>query len=124
MRSPSSEHWSAFGASIRTLRLAHGWTLRRFARDIPIAPSYVSLIESGSVPPPSDAIVTRMAELLGVPAQTLFLDAGRLPPEILLAFWSHPAIPPILSTIPGMSLETAQHFCQHVLASLAQPIPA
>jgi hypothetical protein len=36
----------------------------------------------------------------------------------MLAFWAHPAIPPILSTIPGMSLEDAQTFCQQVVAAL------
>ena len=123
MRSPSPEQGSAFGASIRTLRLAHGWTLRGFARQIPIAASYQSLIESGAVSLPSDAVITRMAELLEVPEQTLFIQAGRLPPAVLLAFWSHPAVPPVLSTIPGMTLDDAQTFCSHILASLSQSTP-
>jgi hypothetical protein len=62
-----------------------------------------------------------MAELLEVPTSTLFTLAGRLPPEVTSQFWQHPAIPPILSTIPGMTLQDAQTFCQQVLDTLPQP---
>jgi putative DNA methylase len=124
MRTPGAIQWCAFGAFIKSLRLARGWSLRGFAREIPIAASYESFIESGAVAPPSDSILARMAEILEVPPQTLMTQAGRLPPEILLAFWQHPAIPPVLSTIPGMTLEDAQMFCRQVLASLSQSTPA
>jgi transcriptional regulator with XRE-family HTH domain len=100
------------------MRLARAYTLRGFAREVPIAQSYQCLIESGQVAPPSNGVLVRMAELLEVPSQTLLIQAGRLPPEMLLAFWQHPAVPPILSTIPGMTLETAQTLCRHMLESL------
>jgi HTH-type transcriptional regulator, competence development regulator len=124
MRSTENEQWRAFGDVIKARRISRGYTLRSFAREIPIAPSYQCFIESGQVPPPSDTVLVRMAELLNVPAQTLFVQAGHLPPDMLLTFWQHPAIPPILSTIPGMSLETAQTFCRQVLDSLSQSPPA
>lgn len=118
MRTITIEQRQRFGTEIRSLREAKGLGLRQFARAIPIAPSYQSFIESGAVPPPSDAVLGRMAEVLGVPEHALFVYAGRLPPAILQAFWQHPAVPPVLSTIPGMTLEDAQTFCRQVLASL------
>jgi transcriptional regulator with XRE-family HTH domain len=124
MRPSRVEHWREFGELIKAHRLRRGYTLRGFARDVPIAPSYQCFIESGQVPPPSDAVLQRMAELLEIPAHTLLTQAGRLPPDILSAFWQHPAILPILSTIPGMTLDDAQRFCRQVLTSLPQSTPA
>ena len=64
-----------------------------------------------------------MAEVLEVPAQRLLIQAGRLPPEVLRALWQHPAMPAILSTLPGMSLDDAQTFCRQVITSLTQSTP-
>ena len=123
MRRSPMPTWQVFGASLKSLRLSHQWGVRPFARAVDIDPGYLCLIEAGKTAPPSDRVLARMAEVLAVPEQTLSIQAGRLPREILLAFWSHPAIPPVLSTIPGMSLDTAEHFCRQVLASLSPSIP-
>jgi transcriptional regulator with XRE-family HTH domain len=121
MRASNVQQWRAFGASIKSLRESRGLGLRPFARAVRIAPSYQCFIESGQVPPPANEKILRMANVLDVPAQTLLTQAGRLPPDVLLAFWQHPAVPPILSTIPGMSLDDAKTFCRQVVASLPQP---
>jgi transcriptional regulator with XRE-family HTH domain len=118
MRAVAVEHWREFGEMIKTLRQTHGWSLRAFAREIPISPSYQSNIESGQVAPPSDGLIRRMAEILDVFPTSLLIKAGRLPPSTLKRFWEHPAVPPILSTVPGMSLEDAQTFCRHMVATI------
>ena len=118
MRAVAVEQWQVFGAVVKSLRETNGLTLRQFSREIPIAPSYQSNIESGQVAPPSDRIIHRMAQVFNVSPTHLSTRAGRLPPLILTLFWNHPAIPPILSTIPGMSLQDAQMFCQQVVAAL------
>jgi transcriptional regulator with XRE-family HTH domain len=118
MRSVAVEHWHAFGALVHTYRQAQEWSLRGLARALAITPSYLSMIEAGLVAPPSDAVIQLLAEQLAVPANTLFATAGRLAPAIIQAFWQHPAVAPVLSTIPGMTLEDAQTFCRQVLASL------
>jgi transcriptional regulator with XRE-family HTH domain len=118
MRRSGVPTWQVFGASLKSMRTAHQWGLRPFARAVSIDPGYLCLIEAGKTAPPSDAILRRMAALLEVSEQQLLIQAGRLPPAILLAFWSHPAIPPVLSTLPGMTLDQAQTFCQQRLASL------
>jgi transcriptional regulator with XRE-family HTH domain len=124
MRCTTMPTWQVFGATLASLRRSHQLGLRAFARIVRIDPGYLCLIEHGKVPPPSDEVLTRMAEPLDIPTQTLLIQAGRLPPETLLAFWQHPAIPPILSTLPGMTLGDAQIFCQQVLDSLPQPTTA
>lgn len=118
MRSTASKHWQMFGTELRSLRHAKGMGLRQFARAIPLTSGYECNLEYGLVAPPSVSVIYRMAEVLEVPATHLLVKAGKLPPTTMLAFWKHPAIPPILSTIPGMSLEDAQTFCEQVVAAL------
>jgi transcriptional regulator with XRE-family HTH domain len=118
MRSVTSEYWQQFGAELRSLRKAKGFGLRQFAREIPLTSGYACNLEYGLIAPPSVKVLCRMAEVLDVPEHYLLVKAGKLPPSTILAFWEHPAIPPILSTIPGMSLEDAQMFCRQVVASL------
>jgi transcriptional regulator with XRE-family HTH domain len=118
MRSVAVEHWQKFGAELRSLRQAKGMGLRQFARAIPLTSGYTCNLEYGLVAPPSVPVIYQMAEVLKIPATHLLVKAGKLPPATMQAFWEHPAIPPILSTIPGMSLEDAQTFCQQVVAAL------
>jgi transcriptional regulator with XRE-family HTH domain len=105
MRSVASEHWQTCGAELRSLRKAKGLGLRQFAREIPLTSGYACNLEYGLVAPPSVPVIYRMAGVLDIPANHLLAIAGKLQPSTMLAFWDHPAIPPILSTIPGMSLE-------------------
>jgi transcriptional regulator with XRE-family HTH domain len=122
MRRSPMPTWQVFGTTLKSLRTSRQWGLRPFARMVRIDPGYLCLVEAGKTAPPSNEFLCRMAERLEIPAQTLLISAGRLPPETMLAFWQHPAIPPILSTIPGMSLDDAQTFCRQVLATLPQPV--
>ena len=95
--------------------------LRQFAREIPLTSGYQCNLEYGLVAPPSVRVLYRMADVLEIPENYLVACAGKLPPPTMLAFWEHPAIPPILSTIPGMSLQDARTFCHQVVASLRTP---
>ena len=99
MRSVAVEHWQEFGKEIRSRRQAKGMGLRQFARAIPLTSGYQCNLEYGLVAPPSVSVIYRMAEVLEIPANHLLVKAGKLPPSTLQAFWDHPAIPPILSTI-------------------------
>lgn len=110
----ATEHMQSFGQTIKAGRVSHGWTMRTFARMAGISHPYLCNLESDRESPPSNAVLMKMAECLDIPVQTLFAQAGRLPPDVLSEFWQHPAIPPILSTIPGMTLPDAQTFCAQV----------
>ena len=110
--------WADFGQLVRERRLASGMTSRELARQVAISPSYMLYIERARVPPPSNEVIDRLANILDVPAVRLLALAGRLPPHVLEDLWRHPAVPPILSTIPGMSLDDAQTFCRQATAPL------
>jgi transcriptional regulator with XRE-family HTH domain len=115
IRSGAIDHWLVLGGYVRALRASHGWSLRSVARAISITHSYLSDIEHGVVPPPSVAVITRMAETLDVPPADLLARAGRLDAASWRALWQHPALPPILSTLPGWSLTQATLLCEQIL---------
>ena len=67
-----------FGERIRELRKASGLTQREFAEQLGIDFTYVSKIENGRIDvPPSEQLITRMADLLGVDANELLVLAGQ-----------------------------------------------
>jgi transcriptional regulator with XRE-family HTH domain len=120
MRTAPIEPWREFGAYLRALREARAWTLRSLARAAAVAPGYLSGIERGVLAPPSVRVMCRLAELLEVPAHELLSRAGKMERTTWKALFSHPAIVPILSTIPPMTLEHATMFCERYVAELSE----
>ena len=81
-----------FGQLIRELRINHKEynSLREFARKVGLSPAYLSRIENEKEPPPSEAIIERMAEALGIDKYELFSHAGKIPTEFLETFKKNP----------------------------------
>ena len=81
-----------FGQLIRELRINHKEynSLREFARKVGLSPAYLSRIENEKEPPPSEAIIERMAEALGIDKYELFSHAGKIPTEFLETFQRNP----------------------------------
>lgn len=80
-----------FGELARTRRLALDVQQFEMAKLIEISPAYLSRIERGLEPPPSDAIIARMLPILAPMPGTspcftdedmIFTAAGRLPPDL------------------------------------------
>lgn len=63
----------AFGAALRSLRLAQGWTQLRVATALHISVAYISLLERGGRNPPF-LLVCRFARLFGGSPSALFPD--------------------------------------------------
>jgi len=72
----------AFGHSVRERRIAHGIGLNDFAGRLGISPAYWSRVEREQEKPPRDELVERAAAILGVRVDDLFIEAGRLPPDM------------------------------------------
>ncbi|TET67120.1 MAG: XRE family transcriptional regulator, partial [Dehalococcoidia bacterium] len=53
-----------FGARLRELRILAGLTQRELAEKIGVDFSYLSKIENGVLPPPSEKVILRLAEAL------------------------------------------------------------
>ena len=72
----------AFGLSVRAKRTEQGIGLNDFAERLGVSPAYWSRVEREQENPPRDDLVERAAAILGVRLDDLFVEAGRLPPDM------------------------------------------
>lgn len=88
-----------FGKRIRELRKAKGLSQRDLARLVKIDFTYLSKIETGDLPPPSDEVISKLAEHLDVDEQELFLLAKKIPPRYRREILEDEAVPDILRLV-------------------------
>ena len=72
----------SFGTMVRARRNAMGYGLNEFAARLGLSPAYWSRIERGHEKPPRDDIIERVAAILEVRLDELFVQAKRLPPDM------------------------------------------
>jgi transcriptional regulator with XRE-family HTH domain len=72
----------SFGVSVRQKRIAGGIGLNEFADRLGVSPAYWSRVEREQENPPRDEYVEKAAAILGVRMDDLFVEAGRLPPDM------------------------------------------
>ena len=66
-----------FGVLLREKRLAKGLTLRKFAEQVGVSPTYVSGVENGTLPPPTFDRIETISKILDVSVDDLMEHAGR-----------------------------------------------
>jgi len=71
-----------FGLTVRDKRTREGIGLNDFAERLGVSPAYWSRVEREQENPPRDELVERAAAILGVRLDDLFVEAGRLPPDM------------------------------------------
>ena len=71
-----------FGSYVRKKREEADIKLTDFAHRLEISPAYWSRIENGKENPPKDELIEKAAKILGIPADQLFSEAARLPPDM------------------------------------------
>jgi transcriptional regulator with XRE-family HTH domain len=71
-----------FGTKLRELRKAAGLTLRDLAEKVEVNFSYLSKIENGVLPPPSEKVVRQLAAALNYDKDELLALAGIIPADI------------------------------------------
>ncbi len=71
-----------FGVGLRQLRNQAGMTQRELADRVNIDFSYLSKIESGAMPPPSEKVISQLAEALNADKDELIILAGRIPADV------------------------------------------
>ncbi len=79
-----------FGVRLREMRRTKGIGLRELARIAKISPAFLSVIESGSAPPPSEKKLKALAKVLGIEGDELVALSGRIPAEIRRIIGKHP----------------------------------
>jgi transcriptional regulator with XRE-family HTH domain len=71
-----------FGLTVRAKRTDQNIGLNDFAERLGVSPAYWSRVEREQENPPRDDLVERAAAILGVRMDDLFVEAGRLPPDM------------------------------------------
>jgi transcriptional regulator with XRE-family HTH domain len=71
-----------FGATVRAKRIAEGIGMNAFAERLGVSAAYWSRVEREEEHPPQDKYVMSAAAILGVRVDDLFIEAGRLPPDM------------------------------------------
>jgi len=72
-----------FGQKLRELRINAGLTQRELAKKIEVDFSYISKIENGMLPPPSERVLLKLADTFNTDKDALFILAGRVPTDII-----------------------------------------
>jgi transcriptional regulator with XRE-family HTH domain len=81
-----------FGARLRELRTAADLTLARLADRCNIDFTYLSKIENGVLPPPSEKVIRQLAAVLNADKDELLILAGKIPPDIAKMLRSREAL--------------------------------
>jgi PGF-pre-PGF domain-containing protein len=71
-----------FGTRLRELRTQAGLSLRELASQVNVDFTYLSKIENGALPPPSDKVIRQLAETLHADKDEMLTLAGKIPPDI------------------------------------------
>jgi transcriptional regulator with XRE-family HTH domain len=71
-----------FGKKLRELRIKSAVGLRELARLIDKSPGYLSDVEQGHVPPPSEDVILKIAAALNADKRELLTVAQKMDPEI------------------------------------------
>ncbi len=80
-----------FGQKIKELRQKKGYSQRKFAMALGIIPTYMSKIERGEFPPPSEKVIKNMAKLLDQDSDVLLAYANKVDSDLLDIIKSDPA---------------------------------
>lgn len=86
-----------FGSHLRALREAllagsARYSLRQVAGRVGVEPAYLSKIERGEMPPPSEATIRRLAAELGEDADVLLALGGKVSADLLAVIRRRPKL--------------------------------
>jgi len=98
-----------FGKRLKELRKKARLTQRELAQKVGIDFTYLSKLESGATPPPSEKVILELANVLNADRDELLTLAGKIPPDISQLF-TKPAVIRLLRTIQrGQRMLTASN---------------
>lgn len=95
----------SFGQVLREAREGK-FTLRKFAIEVDVSPTYLSQVEQGNAAPPTADRVKKMAELLGADADAWIALAGRVPDDLPDIIRKEPTeVPDLLRAVRGLTVD-------------------
>ncbi|MCA1852343.1 MAG: helix-turn-helix domain-containing protein [Beggiatoa sp.] len=102
----TSSQRESFGPLVRREREAREIALRQMAKTIGVSPTYLSKIERGTFPPPSEDKVKAIAKIIGHDADELLALAGRVASDLTEIIRRRPReIATLLRTVEGLTAE-------------------
>lgn len=96
---------SGFGELLRSLRKQNKITQRQLAALVGIDFTYISKIESGTMDPPAEDKIIRMAEVLHVEPEELILAAKKVPTSFQKLITENSDVPVFLRKASELSPE-------------------
>jgi len=79
-----------FGKKIKKLREEKEYSQRQFAIALDVTPTYLSKIERGEFPAPSEEVIKKMSHLLGYDTDLLLSYANKVDSELLAIIQNSP----------------------------------
>lgn len=98
-----------FGQRIRELRKERGVSQRELAAQVGIDFSYLSKFEVGRMDPPSEAVIRRIAQVLGADEDELINLAGKVPRELKAVLDENPEAVELLRVLSERKLPEATY---------------
>lgn len=92
-----------FGKQLQVKRKEKRFSQRKLASEVGVDFTYISKIENGVLPPPSEETILKMAEVLEADGVSWLLSAGKIPTTFQNLIFSEPNVVSFLreaSTIP------------------------
>jgi len=93
----------SFGIRLRQLRLERKINQRLLAAQVGVDFTYLSKIENGRMPPPSEDVIVKLAEALQTDADELLRLAQKVPHGIQSVINRSPAMPSLLRTVSDLN---------------------
>ena len=115
VRNMAEKSMKKFGQMLREKRVAKGFSLRKFAEQVKVSPTYLSQVEQSNVDPPTAERVRRMAELLGENPDEWIALAGRVPEDLSEMIQSRPTeLPDLVREASGLTAEQIRQLTEQV----------
>ncbi|WP_028552736.1 helix-turn-helix domain-containing protein [Paenibacillus sp. UNC451MF] len=96
---------SEFGERLRQLRKQNKITQRQLAERVGIDFTYISKIESGTMDPPAEDKIIKMAQILHVESEELILSAKKVPTSFQKVITENKDVPVFLRKASELSPE-------------------
>jgi len=87
---PSRADEETYGAVLRRERHARGLSQRQLADQVGVDFTYLSKVENGRLPAPSEATIAQIAKVLGADAETHLAHAKKVPLDVRSRYASYP----------------------------------
>ena len=115
VRNMAEKSMKKFGQLLREKRVAKGFSLRKFAEQVKVSPTYLSQVEQSNVDPPTAERVRRMAELLGENPDEWIALAGRVPEDMSEMIQKRPTeLPDLVREASGLTAEQIRQLTEQV----------